>query len=148
MCRSRNLPRRPHLQHTHLNGHLLNPATSRKDTLVFFPVLKQVQPCPIWMPRARSGLFSVISHGLDLHVGSPQRLCSSSLCFNSFNYYLKLTCPLPYLLRDPIIQPSTNSLGDPGTGTRDCHTPALCSVENEFTTINKTCILKRYIFTR
>lgn len=150
MCRSRNLPRRPRLQHAHLNGHLLDPATSRKATLVFFPALKQAQPCPIWTPWARSCLFSVISHGLDLHVAYLRdSLALSSLCFNSFNYDLKLTFPISYLLRDPVIlNPvltpwATQTLGK-GTATRlFCAQLKMSSHPR-----TKHTLLKRCLFTR
>lgn len=124
--------------------------TSRKATLVFFPALKQAQPCPIWTPWARSCLFSVISHGLDLHVAYLRdSLGLSSLCFSSFNYYLKLTCPTSYLLGDPVIlnpaltPRATQALGK-GTATR-----LFCAqLKMSSRPRTKHAFLKRCLFTR
>lgn len=100
-------PKSGHLQKRH-TGILSSPETSPA-----VPYLDAQGP--------ERSLLSDISRPRSTH-GSPQRLSSSPLCFNSFNYYLKLTCPLPYLLGDPIIldpalTPSaTQALGQ-GTAT-------------------------------
>lgn len=148
MCRSRNLPRRPRLQHAHLNGHLLDPANLQKSHTGVLSSSETSPAVPYLDALGQElSLLSDISRPRSAR-GLPQRLSSS------FFTVLQLFQLLSKINLSDILstqgscnsQSSANSPGDPGTGKRDCHTPFLCSVENEFTPTNKTCIFKKMPF--
>lgn len=97
--KSRSLSIRPHSQHLHLNCHFWGSASSQSHNGLFRPETSPALPCLDTL-CLEPALFSLVSYVLDLHVAhlTAEVLTSTSPHFISLGYYLKLTCPLPYLI--------------------------------------------------